>query len=106
MQVSQRSTAEPVTVSLYAIYDNEDGRIVHLHRIVIYPGGRTVDTDEGAQRALRLAAKRGYTQSKFMVLKIEDKNFSPYKLYSVDLDSKRLREIKKTLRKTNEKTGL
>jgi hypothetical protein len=51
----------------YAVYDGQTGRIVHLHKIVIFSGAAGCTPQEEEERALTLARRFGHSSQSLRV---------------------------------------
>ena len=51
----------------YAVYDGKTGRVVHLHKIVIFSGAAGYNPREEEERALTLARRFGHTSQSLRV---------------------------------------
>jgi hypothetical protein len=78
-----------------AVYDRRDGRIVHVHEIVRWPGSPACSKHTLESRGLEIAAKMGHAVSKLKALRLEPIAFDRAKRYRIDPRSKRLIEIER-----------
>jgi len=51
-----------------AVYDPNDGRIIHLHTVRVFEGGRSVSREESEQGALEAARKHGHDTARAQTL--------------------------------------
>ena len=85
--------SEPYEVC--AVYDAKDGRIVHVHEIVRWPGSPESSKHTLERRGLEIAAKMGHAVSKLKALRLEPIAFDRGKRYRIDPRSERLIEIQR-----------
>jgi hypothetical protein len=78
-----------------AVYDRRDGRIVHVHEIVRWPGSPASSKQALVKRGLEIAAKMGHKVSKLRALRLDPMAFDRGKRYHIDPKSKRLIEIER-----------
>jgi hypothetical protein len=83
---------EPESTRTCFLYDPSDGRIVHQHEVINFPGARQVEDKEVESTTLRLAGKLGYDTSKLLTLHLSGA-LPGDKLYKVDTKSRTLVEI-------------
>jgi hypothetical protein len=83
---------EPESMRTCFLYDPSNGRIIHQHEVINFPGAREVDDKELESTTLRLAAKFGHDTSKVQTLLLSG-SFSGDKLYKIDTKSRALVEI-------------
>jgi hypothetical protein len=69
------------------LYDPKDGRIVHTHEVVTFPGGRKVNDEEVKARAFKNATVSGKRTSKLKALHVSPEDFDRTSTYTVDLKS-------------------
>lgn len=98
----------PESTQTCILYNSKDGRIVHVHQVVTYPGGRKLNESEIESRALELAAKVRAGASGLKALHVTSEQFQFSKSYNVDVKSRRLIEqpIPKKLRERLAKIGI
>ena len=51
----------------YAVYDGETGRVVHLHKVMIFSGAAGCSPQEEEERALTLAKRCGHRSQSLRV---------------------------------------
>ncbi len=51
----------------YAVYDEETGHIVHLHKVIIFAGATACSSPEAEARALELARRFGHSSQSLRV---------------------------------------
>ena len=91
---------EPEYVGTFVLYDPADGRIVHIHRTVVLPGGRMPDNVEIENHARdRLSTAHGRRHKKHLVdvsrlegLHHPGDDLQPHRKYKVDVARGRLIE--------------
>jgi hypothetical protein len=90
MLIGKGQTLAPESIQICVLYDPSDGRIVHTHKVVTYPGGKTVNEKQVEARAMELVAKTGVDTSKLRALQVPPEDYSPTAAYQVDTKSMRL----------------
>jgi len=80
-------TLEPESIKSCVLYDPSDGRIVHQHEVVNFPGAKAVENEEIESKAVRLAAKLGHDISKLKALHLSGA-FPSDKRYRVDTNER------------------
>jgi hypothetical protein len=83
---------EPDSIRSCFLYDPSNGRIVHHHEVINFPGARQVDDEELESTTPRLAAKLGHDTSKLQTLHLSG-SFSGDKSYKIDTKSRTLVEV-------------
>jgi hypothetical protein len=78
---------KPDDVKICVLYDPKNGRVIHNHQVVVFPGAKKVDKKEVERRALERAAMFGRDTSKLKALHVSEKDCSPSSAYRVDLTS-------------------
>jgi hypothetical protein len=86
---------KPEDVKICVLYDPKDGRVIHHHRVVVFPGAKKVDEKEVERRTLERAARFGRDTSKLKALHVSDKERNPSSAYRVDLRSLTLIKLPK-----------
>lgn len=51
-----------------AVYDPEDGRVLHLHTVRVFEGARSVSPEEAVEEALNAARGRGHDTERAQTL--------------------------------------
>jgi hypothetical protein len=85
--------AKPEDVKICVLYDPKDGRIVHHHMVVTFPGAQKVDEKEIERRAHERAARLGTDTSKAKALHFSARELNPSNRYKIDLRSMTLVEL-------------
>jgi len=75
------------------IYDPADGRILHMHQVTIFPGGRNPAQPEMEARAFELAKRAGVDVSKAKALHVDPQSLTPGVPHKVDVRSRRVVDI-------------
>jgi len=86
---------KPESVKICVLYDPKNGRVIHHHKVVVFPGAQKVDKTEVERRALERAATLGRETSKLKALHVSEKECNPSSAYRVDLTSLTLIELPK-----------
>jgi len=81
---------EPESHELCAVYDPRDGRIVHVHEVVRWPGASGAATQGVETRALEIAAGLGHRTARLKTLRLEPSAFAPRKRHRIDPKTLRL----------------
>jgi hypothetical protein len=84
---------KPESVRVCVLYDPSDGRIVHQHEIVGFPGAERVNDEYLTSRAYATAARLGHNTSALRTLHLDVQDLSNEKAYRVDPETLRLVEI-------------
>jgi len=90
-----RKAIKPEDVKVCVLYDPKNGRIVHNHMVITFPGGQRVDEKETERRAFMHAAKLGRDTSKLKALHVSEKDCQPSSAYRVDLKTLKLVKLPK-----------
>jgi hypothetical protein len=85
---------EPESVRCCVLYDPADGRVVHYHEVVDFPGCHKATDTEVESKTFRMAAKAGHNASNLKSLHLPGA-FPNDKAYSVDPSSRQLVEAAK-----------
>jgi len=88
---------ESLPHEICAVYDRKDGRIIHVHEIVRWPGSPESSKQTLEGRGLEIAAKMGHKMSRLKALRLEPMAFDRGNRYRVDPKSERLLEIERPL---------
>jgi hypothetical protein len=75
------------------LYDAKDGRIIHQHEVINFPGAPRSEEKDIEAAATRVAAQMGHDTSGLKALHVKAGEYSPQKDYRVDISSGRLIEI-------------
>ena len=86
---------KPEDVKICVLYDPKDGRVMHNHKVVVFPGAKKVDKKEVERRALERAARLGRDTSRLKALHVSEEECSPSSAYRVDLASLTLVKLPK-----------
>lgn len=54
-----------------ALYDPADGRVVHMHHVVVFEGGKSVSAEEAQREAVENARRRGREVGKLKTLLVD-----------------------------------
>jgi hypothetical protein len=95
MSLSKVGHTKPEDVKICVLYDPKDGRVVHNHKVLVFPGAKKVDEKEVERRALERAASFGRDPSKLKALHVSEKQCNPSSMYRVDLISLTLVKLPK-----------
>ena len=87
---------EPESHELCAVYDPKNGRIMHVHEIVRWPGAVDRTKTDVQARALEMAAKHGLEVGRFKTLRLDPAAFDRRKRYRIEPKSLRLIELERT----------
>jgi hypothetical protein len=89
--IGSAGKAPPVkTVHIVALYRPDDGRIVHLHQVVTFEGGKSISA-EAAQRELHEIARRhGHDVGKLGTLVVSGDTLPQGGRFRVDAASRKL----------------
>jgi hypothetical protein len=93
--IKEGKNTKPEGVKICVLYDPKDGRVIHHHMVVFFPGSKMVDEKEVERRALERAARFGRDTSKLKALHVSEKECKPSCRYRVDLTSLTLVELPK-----------
>jgi len=84
----ERMKAEGSVVCV--LYDPATGRILHMHQVTTFPGGRTLARSEIEARTFDLAKNAGVDVSKAKALHVRPEDYTPGVPHKVDVQSLRL----------------
>jgi hypothetical protein len=90
MAESQSSPPGPVPRGTYVVYLRDSGRIVHTHRVVVYPGAIAPTDEDMEAEARELAATASDTGADLDVLAVRPDDLRPGAFYRVDPKQRRL----------------
>jgi nitroimidazol reductase NimA-like FMN-containing flavoprotein (pyridoxamine 5'-phosphate oxidase superfamily) len=93
--IKNRKSTKPAAVKVCVLYDPKDGRVMHNHKVVVFPGAKMVDDKEVERRALERAARFGTDTAKLKALHVSEKDCSPTSAYRVDVRSLTLVKLPK-----------
>jgi hypothetical protein len=54
-----------------AVYDPKDGRVLHMHHVVVLEGGKSVGAEQAQKEALAAAKRRGLRVEKLKTLRAD-----------------------------------
>jgi hypothetical protein len=80
---------QPILDKICVLY-NREGRIVHTHREVTMPGGRTVTDDEVEAHGKELATAAGHDIRALSALRVAAEDYDESSAYRVDVEKKEL----------------
>jgi hypothetical protein len=80
----------PEVFEVCVVYDPSDGRIIHTHERVRFPGAVRKPEGDAGKDAMQIAAKLGHDTSKLQTLAVPPAEHDRRKPYKVDLKSKRI----------------
>jgi len=86
---------EPEYDKICVLYDPQNGQVIHIHEVVIPPGGRKVDDNGVETRTFQQAANLGKDTSKLKALHVLPKDIERGSPYKVDLKSIKLVKIQR-----------
>jgi len=89
---------KPIAEKTCVLYDPSDGRILHTHQVLTFPGGRTVTDDEVEARARARSTHMGKPATALHVLHIAAMEHDGASVYRVDLRAKKLVKIEPPIR--------
>jgi hypothetical protein len=72
------------------VYDPSDGKIVHMHHVVVFEGGKKVNEQEAENEAMHRAKSRGHAADKLKTLLVHHHAVPRGGRFRVDLVSKKL----------------
>ena len=84
---------KPESVSVCVLYDVADGHIALTHKVVVFPGGRSLDRGQIEARAFSLASKAGIGVSNLKAVHPAPEDLRPGSYYKVEPESLRLVEV-------------
>jgi hypothetical protein len=90
---------KPESDKLCILY-NQDGYILHIHRVVSFPGSHTMTAGDIEVAAKARASKAGHDVSKLSALQVSGDKYDGSSLYYVDTKRKELVKTKEGQRKT------
>jgi hypothetical protein len=73
-----------------AIYEPADGRVVHMHHVVICEGGKSISPQQAESEAVEQARRRGHDTARLETLLVRDHPERHRGRFRVDLASKTL----------------
>jgi len=73
-----------------AVYDPTDGKIVHMHHVVVFEGGKKVNAQEAENEAMQRAKSRGHDAGKLKALLVHHHAAPRGGRFRVDLENKKL----------------
>ena len=82
-------------VKICVLYDPKDGRVMHNHKVVVFPGAKKVDEKEIERRTRERAAGFGRDASKLKALHVSERECNSSSTYRVDLTSLTLVKLPK-----------
>ena len=56
-----------------AVYDPTDGRVVHLHEVVVFEGGKSISRGEAEREALEHAHRHGHPVERLKALWVHER---------------------------------
>lgn len=73
-----------------AVYDPKDGRVVHLHHVIVFDGAKTIDRDQAETEAVALARRKGIDMQKLRALTVESGHQIPRGKVRVDVAGRKI----------------
>jgi hypothetical protein len=58
---------------IVAVYDPADGRLLHLHHVVVFEGGKSISPKEAEREAIEHARRRGHNVAKLKTLLVRER---------------------------------
>jgi hypothetical protein len=86
----EKAAHTPVSEKICVLYDQQDGRIVHTHRVVVMPGGQEMTDDEIEARAKECAKQVGHVIDDLGALRLAAMDHDNAAAYRVDIANKKL----------------
>jgi hypothetical protein len=86
MAQQAESARRDSATSVCVLFDPKNGNIAHIHRCVVFPGGKTRSEEELAAKTKELAAISGRDIAGLRTLHLSDRQLHPQKAYRIDLD--------------------
>src|SRR5579862_6791713 len=80
----------PEFTSICVLYDPAGGQVVHIHRVMTYPGGRHPDQNGVEQRCIETAESLGHATKGMATLHVEPGALKPNSSFRVDIRSRKL----------------
>jgi hypothetical protein len=93
------------SVDVTAIYDPQDGRVVHLHHVIAATGTTRRSPEDQQRTALEAAARLGVGVDGLEVLHLPDFYPTAGKAYRVDVSARRLVEMSVQVRKETKQSA-
>src|SRR6266567_8086392 len=87
----------PLSHEICAIYDPRDGRIVHVHETMRWPGSSDSGRHDFEARSLEMAAEHGHEVSRLKTMRLDPATLDPTKHYKLDPKSLRRIEIRRPI---------
>lgn len=75
---------------IVALYDPTNGRVVHLHQVVVFEGGKSISQEDAQREIIDKARRRGHDVDRLEVLYVGDRLPGKGGHFRVDIASKRL----------------
>jgi hypothetical protein len=85
-------TFEPEVANACVLYDADNGRILHVHRTLVFAGGRMPDKATIESRA-REVFTRSRGERPIRALHVDEVSLKPGALFKIDLEKRTLVEI-------------
>jgi hypothetical protein len=76
-----------------AVYDPKDGRVVHMHHVIVFEGGKSVSAEQAQKEAVEAVKRRGLRVENVKTLRA-DLPAEPAGRFKVDVDKKKLIALK------------
>lgn len=89
---------EPISVKTCVLYDPQDGRIAHIHRVTSLPGSRERSRSEVEEIAVASARRNHVSNLHVLHPSGEEFNYEVGKRYRVDLQRMLIEEVPDTRR--------
>ena len=94
-----KASIKPESDNLCILF-NENGQIVYIHRVIVFPGSHTAKTQDMEVVAKARASKAGLDISKLSALQVPGHKYDASSLYHVDITTKALVKTKEGERKS------
>jgi hypothetical protein len=85
----------PVSEKVCVLYDPQDGRILHTHRVIRMPGGQDSTDEEIAAQAKDCAKRAGRDISVLNTLRVAAEDHDGSSHYRVDLTNMKLQKLER-----------
>jgi hypothetical protein len=88
--IEKAAMVKPVSEKTCVLYDLQDGRIVHTHRVVALSHGREMTEEELEERARACARQMGHNIDGLSALHLSTMDHDNSSAYRVDVANKQL----------------
>ena len=87
---------KPGPGKICVLYDPQDGRVIHTHRVITFPGGQEVTDSEAGARAKERATQAGHDVRSVGTLLVADDDCDGSSLYHVDVAEGKLHNVERS----------